>query len=84
MIALRQAYAKTIDTIMVFALIITCVGAVVACGMRWLNLKVIVAEREREREREKRSLDSEAGTDCKGDIQLDQAAEVSVGPIGRG
>lgn len=34
---------------MIFALVIVCLGTPVTLGMRWLNLKVVAADREREK-----------------------------------
>lgn len=51
--ALRRAYAKAIDQIMVFALVIVCLGAPVTMGMRWLNLKIIAANRKKEKAQRK-------------------------------
>lgn len=58
---LRQAYAKAIDRIMIFALVIVCLGIPVTLGMRWLNLKVVAADRERERALRKGESDISAG-----------------------
>ena len=44
--ALKQAWAKTIDRIMIFSLVLTCLGVPVACGMRWFNIKSMAASRE--------------------------------------
>ena len=59
--ALRQAYAKAIDRIMIFALVIVCLGAPVTLGMRWLNLKVITADRDKEKARGEKEPDMSAG-----------------------
>lgn len=58
---LRQAYAKSIDQIMIFALVIVCLGAPVTLGMRWLNLKIVAADREREKAQQKGESDISAG-----------------------
>ena len=34
---------------MIFALVVVCLGTPVTLGMRWLNLKVVAADREREK-----------------------------------
>lgn len=47
--ALKQAYAKSFDRIMIFALVLMCLGTVVACAMPWFNLKIVAADREKER-----------------------------------
>jgi len=44
--SLREAYAKVISEIMVFALIITCVAVLIACGMKWVNIKEVSARRK--------------------------------------
>ena len=47
--SLRQCYAKSFDRIMIFALVLTCLGMPVACGMRWFNIKAVAADREKQR-----------------------------------
>lgn len=49
---LREAYAKAFDCVMVFALGLTCLGFLVACGMRWYNVRVVAKRREGERGRQ--------------------------------
>ncbi len=46
---LREAYAGSFDRVMVFALVLTCLGFPVACGMRWFNVRVVARRREGER-----------------------------------
>lgn len=48
---MREAYAKSFDRIMIFALVLTCLGMPIACGMRWFNVKVLATEREKKRAR---------------------------------
>ena len=62
---LRQAYAKAIDRIMIFALVIVCLGTPVTLGMRWLNLKVVAADRERDKAQRKGESDICAGSAVK-------------------
>ena len=45
--SLQEAYAKVISNIMIFSLVIVCIGFPVACGMKWLNLKKLTEERKR-------------------------------------
>lgn len=46
---------------MIFALVIVCLGAPVTLGMRWLNLKIVAADREREKAQQKGESDISAG-----------------------
>ena len=64
--SLRQAYAKSFDRVMVLALVLTCLGMPVACGMRWFNIKTLAADREKQRVQPE--SEPEIGVGIKGEV----------------
>ncbi len=44
--SLRKIYAKVISEIMIFALIIICVAVLIACDMKWVNIKKVSVRRK--------------------------------------
>lgn len=46
---LREAYAIAISHVNIFLVVVICVSIPTACGMEWLNIKKVSAEREKEK-----------------------------------
>ena len=46
---LREAYAIAISHVNIFLVVVICVSVPTACGMEWLNIKKVSAQREEEK-----------------------------------
>lgn len=46
---LREAYAVAISHVNIFLVAIICISVPTACGMEWLNIKKVSAQREEEK-----------------------------------
>ena len=47
--SLREAYAVAIAHVNIFLVAIICISVPTACGMEWLNIKKVSAQREEEK-----------------------------------
>ena len=63
---LREAYAIAVSHVNIFLVVVICVSVPTACGMEWLDIKKVSAQREREKAT--RTLD--ASKLVEGELQL--------------
>ena len=62
---------------MILALVLTCLGMPVACGMRWFNIKALAADREKQRVLRESKPEICVGIKC----EVPALADISMPPV---